>query len=147
MDHLSKKYNKGQTSDMMIFGKTLYFEAGSTCGIQEVLAIAWLIRNRVEGKKWFGNTYQAVCLKPWQFSCWNGKTLEQIEKIDLNGKFRWAMCLMVAEFVMMAPAKMRPEWMGRSVYYYEPTLCSPKWARKMKRMYPVLKLKHIFFIE
>ncbi|MEK9724321.1 MAG: cell wall hydrolase, partial [Rhodospirillaceae bacterium] len=42
------------------------------------IAIAWVIRNRVEldlhgdeKPDWWGEGYEAVCLKPWQFSCWN----------------------------------------------------------------------------
>ena len=54
-----------------ILCKTMYHEGGSTCGIDEVLYLGWVIRNRVEGKSWFGKTYEEVCLKKWQFSCWN----------------------------------------------------------------------------
>ncbi|HEY8343328.1 MAG TPA: cell wall hydrolase [Calditerricola sp.] len=42
------------------------------------IAVAWVIRNRAEmdlgndGKPdWWGDTIYDVCLKPWQFSCWN----------------------------------------------------------------------------
>ena len=32
-------------------------------------AVANTIRNRVKAESWFGDSYRAVCLKPWQFSC------------------------------------------------------------------------------
>lgn len=36
----------------------------------EVAAVACVIRNRVNDKRW-PNTYSEVCLQPKQFSCWN----------------------------------------------------------------------------
>jgi hypothetical protein len=135
---------KATVEDKEIFAKTLYNEAGSTCGLFEILFIAWCIRNRVEGKKWFGSTYSEVCLKKYQFSCWNKKTKKQILKLKYNN-FRYTKCLMIATFVIHEEPKYNP--IPRSCYYYEPTLCSPKWARKMRRQYPQLKLKHIYFQE
>ena len=135
-----------------IFALTLFFEAGSTCDLLEVYWIAWSIRNRVERKWWYGKDYISVCLKKWQYSCWNNKTLKQIEKIDLDGKLQWEMCLMVAEYVMQAPRKFNPfnRYKMLATHYYEPTLvCPPGWARseKMKRLPAIAGLKHIFFME
>jgi spore germination cell wall hydrolase CwlJ-like protein len=128
--------------ELDIFAKTLYFEAGSTCDIFEVLFLAWVIRNRVEGSSWFGSDYQKVCLKRYQFSCWNGVARKEIDNMKINN-FRFKMCLFIAEYVMRWKGSENP--IPKTCYYYEPTLCSPKWARKMKRIYPQLKLKHIFF--
>ena len=98
---------KHTTEDKEIFAKTLYNEAGSTCSIFEVLFIAWVIRNRVEGKKWFGNTYTKVCLKKYQFSCWNKKTKKQILGLKYNN-FRYMKCMMAAELVLNEEAKFNP---------------------------------------
>jgi len=130
---------------MNVFAKTLYYEAGSTCSMQEVLYIAWCIRNRVRGRRWFGSTFVEVCLKKWQFSCWNGKNINDVLDIDLNGRFRYGMCLAVAEYVMNEKERFNP--IPGVCYYYEPTLCCPSWARKFKRYYTEPKLKHIFFKE
>ncbi len=135
-------------SDFEILTKTLFFEAGSTCNIKEVLYIGWVIRNRVEGKRWFGNTYKKVCLKKWHFSCWNGKTIKQIKKIkwdNSNNHFAWKMCRFVAAYIMESPAWHNP--IPGATHYVEPTLACPSWARKMERLYPQLKLKHLFFKE
>lgn len=34
-------------------------------------AVAWAIRNRVTNPSWWGNSWQSVILKPWQFSSFN----------------------------------------------------------------------------
>lgn len=135
-----------------IFAKTLFFEAGSTCDMLEVYWIAWSIRNRVERQTWYGKNYTEVCLKQWQYSCWNGKTLEEIESIDLDGDFRWMMCLMVAEYIMGANEKCNPfnMYKMKATHYYEPTLCNPpSWIKsdKMKRLPTISGLKHIYFLE
>jgi len=132
-----------------IFAKTLFYEAGSTCGILEVLYIAFVIRNRVDGSRWYGKNYIEVCLKKWQFSCWNNKTLYEIEKIDLNGNRKFQMCMGVADYVMNMPRKEIPKKIQKSFHYIEPTLMNkmPGWVRKMKRCNPSLDLKHIFLEE
>jgi len=58
-----------------VLARTLYGEArGETVRGKE--AVASVIVNRanraqVRGGYWWGNTIEAVCRKPWQFSCWN----------------------------------------------------------------------------
>ena len=63
--------------DRDILARTLWGEArGESLAGQ--IAVAWTIRNRVtmdlhnDGKPdWWGEGYAGVCLKPYQFSCWN----------------------------------------------------------------------------
>jgi len=58
-----------------ILARTLYGEArGETVRGKE--AVACVILNRAKRAKdrggyWWGNSIEQVCLKPWQFSCWN----------------------------------------------------------------------------
>lgn len=136
-----------------IFAKTLFYEAGSTCDMLEVYWIAWSIRNRVEKKWWYGKDYISVCLKKWQYSCWNGKTMMQINKINLDGKVQWEMCLDVASYVIQASDKFNPfhQFGMLATHYYEPTIVSrpPKWikSKKMKRVPTIAGLKHIYFME
>ena len=134
-------------SDFEILTKTLFFECGSTQEIFDVLMVGWVIRNRVKKGgvlgKWFGNTYERVCLKKWQFSCWNGKDINEIKKIEWgNNNFRWAMCRMAAAYIIEAPESHNP--IPKVYYYYNPMLVSPKWARNMKMVTPLLRLDHIF---
>ena len=35
------------------------------------VAVAWVIRNRVDNPSWWGRTVKDVCFHPKQFSCWN----------------------------------------------------------------------------
>lgn len=45
-------------------------DAADGSSIEERLAVACVVRNRVRAAR-FGVGYAGVCLKPWQFSCWN----------------------------------------------------------------------------
>lgn len=63
------------TETEVILAKTIYGEARGE-HITGKEAIASVILNRVKfseqnGGYWWGNSIKEVCLKPWQFSCWN----------------------------------------------------------------------------
>lgn len=130
-------------SDIEILTKTLYFEAG-VCNIFEIILVGWVIRNRVEGSSWYGNTYPQVCLKNKQFSCWNGKTIKEIKAIKWNNNSKWRECKKIAEFILEAPKRSRPSFMEGVYLYYNPLLVCPSWAKKKKMVYPGMKPQHIF---
>ena len=142
-----------QIRQIDILAKTIFYEAGSTCDLREVYYIAWSIRNRVNKKWWYGKDYVSVCLKKWQYSCWNGKKLEQINKINLDGAVQWKMCQDIAEYVMNAVEEFNPfnDYKLLATHYFEPTLVSrpPKWCRskKMIRLPNITGLKHLYFME
>lgn len=54
--------------DHAVFALTLHHEASGE-GRRGMVAVGCLIRNRVAWGRW-GATVRAVCLAPWQFSCW-----------------------------------------------------------------------------
>lgn len=63
--------------DFETVAKTIYGEARGEIHLGKI-AVAWVIRNRVlmdvgkDGRDdWWGEGYADVCLKPYQFSCWN----------------------------------------------------------------------------
>lgn len=59
--------------DRDILARTLWGEARGESFAGQI-AVAWTIRNRVfdgKAKSWWGEGYAGVCLKPYQFSCWN----------------------------------------------------------------------------
>jgi N-acetylmuramoyl-L-alanine amidase len=61
-------------TEAQVVGLTLWAEARGG-SIEGRIAVANVIRNRVRAnKKHYGLTARAVCLKPWQFSCWNAGT-------------------------------------------------------------------------
>ena len=94
-------------------------------------------------KSWWGEGYAGVCLKPWQFSCWN--------KNDLNYAYlsgaksipaaQYAQALKAADQVM---AGTTPDPTGGATHYYATTMPKPPtWAKGAKQ---TLKLgQHIFF--
>jgi len=130
-------------TDLFILAATLYLEAGSTLPSEETMAIGWVIKNRTKSKK-FPSTIKAVCIQPKQFSCWNNKTPGQISLRTMQTN-RFYICAAVAEIVLRSAAKWNP--IPGALYYYNPQLCCPKWARKMKRVYTSSNLTHIFLKE
>ena len=135
--------------DRDVLARTLWGEArGET--LAGMVAVAWSIRNRVEmdlhndGKPdWWGEGYAGVCLKPYQFSCWN--------KNDPNFPFlSGAKPIPVSEMAkafMVATAVMDgayPDPTGGATHYYATTMPkAPAWAAKAKQ---TLKLgHHVFF--
>ena len=128
-----------------ILARTLWGEArGESLAGQ--IAVAWTIRNRVfdgKAKSWWGEGYAGVCLKAWQFSCWN--------KNDPNYAYlsgakpipaaQYAQALKAADQVM---AGTTPDPTGGATHYYATTMPKPPtWAKGAKQ---TLKLgQHIFF--
>lgn len=64
--------------DILVASLTIHGEARG-CNQDGRAAIAHVILNRAKARQWWGrgvepyvdHTVTAVCLKPWQFSCWN----------------------------------------------------------------------------
>ena len=57
-------------SDQQIFARTIYGEARDQ-GKKGRQAIANVVMNRANNPSWWGKNVRTVCLKPYQFSCWN----------------------------------------------------------------------------
>lgn len=60
----------GKMTALEIFARTLWGEARGEGSIG-MSAVASVIMNRVQHPAWWGHNAPDVCLKPWQFSCWN----------------------------------------------------------------------------
>lgn len=63
--------------DILVLAKTIGGEARGE-SYEGQVAVGWCIRNRVEldlnqddKPDWWGEGITAVCMKPFQFSCWN----------------------------------------------------------------------------
>ena len=56
--------------DLDIMAKTMWGESRNQDTSGQI-AVASVIKNRAEARRWYGNTPKEVCLKEWQFSCWN----------------------------------------------------------------------------
>ncbi|MES2252810.1 MAG: cell wall hydrolase, partial [Pseudomonadota bacterium] len=62
--------------DIDILARTIYGEARGEYGrvdggLAALIAVGNVIVNRTQQQTWFGRTVRDVCLKPYQFSCWN----------------------------------------------------------------------------
>lgn len=57
-------------NELDVMTRTLWGEARGEDD-EGVLGVAWTIRNRADNPRWWGTDIESVCLKRWQFSCWN----------------------------------------------------------------------------
>lgn len=55
---------------IMVMSLTVWGEARGESRLGQK-AVAWVIRNRADNPRWWGNDITDVCLKKYQFSCWN----------------------------------------------------------------------------
>ncbi|TWC15223.1 MULTISPECIES: cell wall hydrolase [unclassified Pseudomonas] len=132
-------------TDRDIVARTVWGEARGE-GFVGQIAVAWTIRNRVKdgkSKSWWGDGYVDVCLKPYQFSCWN--------KNDPNYSFlsgakpippkQFAQALRVAELVISGAD---PDITQGATHYYAITMPKPPvWAKEATH---TLSLgNHLFF--
>lgn len=72
-----------------VFAKTIYAEARGE-PLEGQQWVAWVIKNRAYRNKpyWGGNTIKGVCLQPYQFECWNGRTDIPINEPAVYKKIR-----------------------------------------------------------
>lgn len=70
---MSAEAIKAALSDYDALWLTLYGEVRGE-PIEGQVAVACVIRNRAQFPKRFGASIAKVCLRPWQFSCWNEGT-------------------------------------------------------------------------
>lgn len=54
-----------------VLARTMWGEARGG-GAAEMMNVGCVIMNRVAHGGWWGDSVIKCCLKPWQFSCWNG---------------------------------------------------------------------------
>ncbi|MCQ3000445.1 cell wall hydrolase [Pseudomonas syringae] len=135
--------------DRDILARTLWGEARGE-GLNGQIAVAWTIRNRVDmdlnndGKPdWWGEGYSGVCLKAYQFSCWNKNDPNYV---FLSGArqipFReLAQARIAADLVIDGK---QPDPTGGATHYYATSMPkAPAWAGEAKQ---TMKLgHHIFF--
>lgn len=84
-------------TDILIGSLTIYGEARGSSQ-DDRLAIAHTILNRCNAKKWWGekvkphpdHSIAAVCLKPYQFSCWNANDPNSRLLANLRTQYREA---------------------------------------------------------
>ena len=81
--------NSTLTRETKIIAITILAEARGE-GEAGMYAVAAVIAQRAFERK---RTPSAVCLKKWQFSCWNGKTLKDLEHLLKVPQAKYALAL------------------------------------------------------
>jgi spore germination cell wall hydrolase CwlJ-like protein len=108
--------------DMEILAKTIFGEARGESQEGQI-AVACCILNRFKSKKWFSsNCVAGVCLKPWQFSCWN--------KNDPNSqKIMHLSYSTYSKYFPIIKLAQERDITDGATHYYNPNVCAtPKWA-------------------
>lgn len=114
--------------------RTIWGEARGE-GYAGMEAVASVVMNRfkvsrAKGKFWWGNTVKEICLKPWQFSCWNptdanSRRVRQVTEAD--SAFRQA--LEIAQRAVAGQLVDRTR--GATHYYAYKVISAPSWAREL----------------
>ena len=104
-----------------IVADTIYMEARGE-GEHGQRAVATVIYNRAKNT---GKTFEAVCLQPFQFSCWNASKTRKITPRTRSDTKAYELCLAIEKELLTGKFEPLGEW----THYYNPRLCNPKWAR------------------
>ena len=118
--------------DIEIMARTIYGEARGEYGrvdggLAALIAVGNVVMNRAEQQTWFGRTVRDVCLKPYQFSCWNANdvNLPKLVVVSEDNPV-FAQCLNVAQAVA---TRTYPDLTKGADHYYSADLTvPPKWA-------------------
>lgn len=106
-----------------IVADTLYLEARGE-GERGLRAVASVVYNRAVRT---GKTFEAVCLAPKQFSCWNGLAPITCKITPKNARDAEAYRLCHTIEKELLTGKFEP--LGEWTHYYNPKLCNPTWAK------------------
>ena len=104
-----------------VVADTLYLEARGEKP-RGIRAVATVIYNRAKNT---GKAFEAVCLQPFQFSCWNASKTRKITPKTRSDTKAYELCLAIEKELLTGKFEPLGEW----THYYNPRLCSPKWAR------------------
>jgi len=118
-------------SPVDILARTLWGEARGE-KVRGIEAVAALVMNRVKraqdrgGRHWWGNSIPQVCLKPWQFSCWNPGDPNRVKLERVTQEDRaFRICLRVAR--RAAAGVLDDPTLGAT--HYHTHAVTPPWAR------------------
>lgn len=115
-----------------ILARTIWAEARSG-GTEAMSHVASVVLNRAASPRWWGRDILTVCLRPWQFSCWNARTVGT--RPDHNYQ---AMCAVSAddpdfaaalEIAASAVAGTLADATGGADSYFADGIDPPAWTR------------------
>lgn len=127
-----------------IVARTVYGEArgeynSQNGGIASLIAVANVICNRTKQKR-YGKTPKEVCLRPYQFSCWNSNdpNKEIIEQVNTSDPI-FSLCLNVSKYVL---DEKWPDLTKGSDHYHTKAIY-PYWCAKKRP--EVIIGNHLFY--
>lgn len=108
-----------------ILARTLYGEARGE-SVRGIEAVAAVVMNRVQKGGWWGNAVEAVCRKPFQFSCWNegDPNRPKLERVDETDRV-FRICIRIAR---RAIAGVLDDPTGGATHYHTRGVF-PAWAK------------------
>lgn len=128
--------------DVDVLARTLWGEARGE-GFAGMVAVGHTIKNRAARPGWWGRDIESVCLKPYQFSCWNKHDPNYLylsgQKDIPPGQF-----LQAREAAVAVLDGKQPDPTGGATHYYATSMPKPPaWAALAKRTVNIGR--HIFF--
>ena len=130
--------------DILVASLTIYGE-GRGCTQDGRVAIAHTLINRAKAKAWWGkgvapyadHSLAAVCLKPWQYSCWNANDPNYKLLATLQRQYRDAIedktCRAALYALIAALDGYAPDPTGGATHYLTIKLhesqSAPAWAK------------------
>lgn len=113
--------------DIVYVARTIWGEARGESQLGKV-AVGWVIRNRRDSGKWFGQgTLTNICLRPWQFSCWNENDPNSQKALDVElDDPLLQKCLHAA---LTALHGMESDPTSGATHYYVAGTPEPDWAK------------------
>lgn len=128
------------TDDQLDYmARTIYGEARGE-GSKGMQAVANVIMNRVNAGSWYGASIKDVCLKPYQFSCWNND--DPNRQIIMNATpAQLATARAIAEKVVNGNL---PDITGGATHYHATSIAAPYWTASMRKTATIGH--HIFYV-
>ncbi|MFA5158717.1 MAG: cell wall hydrolase [Patescibacteria group bacterium] len=131
----------GHLTDPQLMALTIYGEARGESKDGKI-AVGSVILERVDHRKWDGDTIQEVCLMPYQFSCYlpadpNYPALKLIAQ-DWENKLRnspdLASCFWVAHGLIEGQIPREKEIAANHVTQYKVIGCRANWEKSMQKI-------------
>jgi spore germination cell wall hydrolase CwlJ-like protein len=112
-------------SDLTALALTMLGEARGE-GLEGMQDVGSTIINRVNHPSWRGDTVLGVCVKPWQYSCWNegDPNREYLDSIEESDEL-YQKSANIAEDLIDETLADRT---NGATYYYRIGSPEPKWA-------------------
>lgn len=112
-------------SPVVVAALTLWGEARGL-GVRGMHGVMNVIANRVAHPGWWGDTYSQVCLRHWQFSCWNFSDPNRAKLLMLTASDEnYVSALGLA---WLSENNQLPDITEGADSYYDTSISPPDWA-------------------